>query len=103
MALLQNVIGRGTHAARPAAGSAGLLWFESDTGQLFRDSGSAWQLDDTTLLYTAKGQLLASSASAAVGALAAGTDGYVLTADSAQTLGIKWAAAAATSCVGCKA
>lgn len=43
MALLQNVIAEGTHAARPTAGSAGVLYWESDTGNLFRDNGSSWE------------------------------------------------------------
>lgn len=42
MSLLADVIGYGTHAARPAAGSAGRLYFETDTSTLFRDSGAAW-------------------------------------------------------------
>lgn len=94
MALLQNVINRGTHSARPAAGSAGLLYYETDTGQLFRDSGSAWQLVDLSGLFTTKGDLLAATGSAAVARLGVGSDTQVLTADSTQTLGVKWAAAA---------
>ena len=46
-----------------------------------------------TTLVDQKGDLLVGSAADTVGRLASGTDGYILTADSAQTLGVKWAAA----------
>lgn len=42
MSWLDQVIGYGTHAARPAAGSAGRLYYETDTSTLLRDSGAAW-------------------------------------------------------------
>lgn len=44
-------------------------------------------------LVDAKGDVLAASANDTVGRLAVGTNGHVLTADSAEPLGIKWAAA----------
>jgi hypothetical protein len=44
---------------------------------------------------TAKGDVLAASASGVVARVGLGSNGYVLTADSTQTAGIKWAAVAA--------
>jgi hypothetical protein len=65
------------------------------------DLDEANQLVFSTLgSMTAKGQLVASSNPNAAGVLAAGTTGYVLTADSAQTLGVKWAAATQLDAVG---
>jgi hypothetical protein len=43
MTKLSDVILRGAHADRPSAGTAGRLYFETDTLELFRDNGSAWQ------------------------------------------------------------
>jgi hypothetical protein len=40
---LATIIGRGLHSARPAAGVAGSLYYETDTTTMFRDSGSAWE------------------------------------------------------------
>jgi hypothetical protein len=48
-------------------------------------------------LADAKGDLLVAGATDSVSRLVVGTDGQVLTADAAQTLGVKWASAAAGS------
>lgn len=37
-----DLIMRGTHADRPAAGAAGRLYYETDTTTLFRDNGASW-------------------------------------------------------------
>jgi hypothetical protein len=47
----------------------------------------------TVTLVDAKGDLLVGTASDTIGRLAVGTNGYILTADSSQSQGIKWAAA----------
>lgn len=41
---LGDLISYGTHAARPAAGIPGRLYSESDTGNVYRDTGSVWVL-----------------------------------------------------------
>ena len=45
----------------------------------------------------AKGDLIVGTANDAVDNLALGTNGYILTVDSAQTLGMKWAAPSVTT------
>lgn len=104
MTLITTAFAQGTHAARPAAaaGNAGFYYLETDTngGTLFQSTGSAWvQLapgvsaggfSDPT---TTKGDLIVHGTSTT--RLGVGSDGQVLTADSTQTLGVKWGAAGA--------
>lgn len=94
MTLLGTVIGRGTLAARPAAASAGRLYFATDgSGTMYRDNGASWDSVETAatgVSVTTKGDLQGYSTVAA--RIPVGTNGQVLTADSAEALGVKWAA-----------
>ena len=68
-------------------------------GQHLKRSGATIVGDTLTATFIAKsivdvkGDLIVASADNAVGVLAAGADGTVLTADSGEALGLKWAAA----------
>jgi len=58
------------------------------------DTGDGLKIDKSLL--TAKGALISATAASTPAALAVGTNGYVLTADSAEATGLKWAVAAGT-------
>jgi hypothetical protein len=76
-----------------AAPSEGMITFLKDNNKLEYYDGSAWQpmLDQDVI--AAKGDLIVGTGDDAVARLAVGTNGYVLTADSAEATGLKWAAA----------
>ena len=101
-------------AARGAAATAGKLFYATDTGNLYRDNGAAWVLIGTTdhgalsglgdndhpqyvlnSLADAKGDLYVATAADTLARLAVGTNGQVLTADSVEATGTKWATPAA--------
>jgi len=63
-------------------------------------TGSVWQLVDTAQgilpsLLDAKGDIIAATADDTPARLGVGANGYVLTADTAEATGLKWALAAA--------
>lgn len=67
--------------------STGYLWSAADHNAYIRDNFAAGVPD----IFTTKGDIAAASAADAAGRLGVGTNGQILIADSAQTLGIKWA------------
>jgi hypothetical protein len=85
----------------------GMVTYLSDTDSLEVYTGAAWVIvnDNTAAILKsiidAKADLIVGTAADTPARLAVGTDGQVLTADSNETAGLKWATpAAATSPIG---
>lgn len=96
---------KGTTAARPSASSvpAGTIYASSSDGTIYQSDGTSWGTwlaapsaattvaNDT--LWDAKGDLAVGTGADTAAKLTVGSNGQVLTADSTQTSGVKWAAA----------
>jgi hypothetical protein len=80
-----------------AVGETGAQGVTGPTGPVGATGATGPEGGSTTL--TTKGDLLTRDSSA-LARLGVGTDGHVLTADSAQTFGIKWAAASGGGAAG---
>jgi hypothetical protein len=102
MAKLEDVIQRGTNAARPAATAVavGTLYYDTTNSTLDRSNGTSWETVESSgsgipaTLFDAKGDIIAASAADTAARLAVGANDTVLTADSSTATGLKWAAAA---------
>lgn len=81
-----------TAALRPAAGNKGVYHFATDTKLASYDNGAAWQNIGHVVAFTTKGDIVVFNGTAPV-ILAAGPNDQVITADSAQASGLKYAAA----------
>jgi hypothetical protein len=87
----QTAAATSASSASTSASSAATSATSSATSAALAASIVAGAIQGT--LFDAKGDLLVGTADDAVSRLAVGANGYLLTADSAETTGVKWAAA----------
>lgn len=91
---------RGVDGTSPTAHNAGAVFrhnvsardFDEPNAHINDASGDVHSQYLRKTFTNVKGDLLAGNASGTFGKVALGTDTHVLTADSSQTLGVKWAA-----------
>ncbi len=102
MATFAAHITKGLFSARPSAGSvpAGSLYAATDTNVVYQSDGSStWSTYfvagsvASDPIWDTKGDLAVATGADAASKLVVGSNGQVLTADSTQTTGVKWAAA----------
>ena len=98
----------GNHASRPTTPAPGVVLYScTDHNLIYRWNGSAWSTWATlgasgailSSLVDAKGDLLTGTADNTVARRAVGMDGQVLTADSSQSDGVKWATPSASASI----
>lgn len=96
--MAQILLPEGAAPATPGAGNVtiyakadGLVYSKDDAGTETVMSGGGGGSVATDAIWDAKGDLAVGTGSNTASRLAVGTNGYVLTADSAEATGVKWA------------